>query len=154
MPAQQKWNKESDYDGDLSNVPDEMPTLEASIYRLKIVAAERSPTKEGRPQIQLELKALHNLVTDEEAKGRVRFQRVLITKGDGGFSLKQLTNATGVDAPESQDPQDVDAFCEALTGLEVYAHVTLKKNGSDAYPNVRRYLSEEQAVEQAAAFAN
>jgi hypothetical protein len=153
--ANQQWKTDSSYDGDLSGVPDEFPQLENSVYELTFVGAEPAPTKEGKPAIELELKAIHNLVTDEEAKGRVRFQRVMIAKDDGGFALKQLCNATGLTPPASSGREDAQAFCEALLELpKVFAHVVLRKNKQtgDSYPGVRKYLSEDAAHEMVANF--
>lgn len=152
----QKWVPEESYDPSLSQVRETPPEVVESIYRVKVTEAIRSPTKEGRPQIQCEFKLEEDIVRQEEARGRVKFHRVLITSGVAGFGLKQLVSATGVDAPADQSPETIDAYCNTILGAVAYARVYPKKdkNSGMSFPAIRQLMSEELALEKAQEFAD
>ena len=154
----ENYKIDSSYDpSKIAGISRTPPRLEKGVYRMQIVTAERKSSKEGKPKVTLELIAKHNLATDEEAKGRLRFVDVYINAEDTNFMLAQLIDATGVDAPESQEPEDVDAFCEALKACDsVHVLVGMRKNKEDGefYPSLKSFLTEEVALEKAAEFAN
>jgi hypothetical protein len=144
--------RDANYDKSLSSTPTTLPTLGESVYRLKVTEARLNPTKEGRPRISLNLQVKYDMVADEDRKGSVRFQDVMITSDESGFVLKQLCEATGLEAPD-QDVDAINEFCEALLGVELHGHVKPKKNqNGDSYPSVRAYLTEDAAHDLAANF--
>jgi hypothetical protein len=151
--TQQVWNENAaDFDGSYDDIPTAFTPPEPSIYRLKVVSAEPSPTKEGKPQIQLSLEIEHNMVNDEAASGTVRFQRVLITRGKAGFRMKQLCESADVSDPEDASLQTIKDFCESLVGSTVYARTTLvasKRDPAVQFVEVARYLTHDQAQEAA-----
>lgn len=152
--TQQVWNEGSaEFNAsDYGNIPTTFTPPAPSVYRMKIVSAEPSPTKEGKPQINVSLDIEHDMVKDEAASGSVRFQRCLITTGPGGFRMKQLCESAEVDAPASASLQDVKDFCETLVGSTVYGRTGLtpkKGDPSILFVEVSRYLTHDQAQEAA-----
>ena len=149
MATQQQWKEES---LNFDEIPDALVPPQPSIYEGLIVSATRSPTKEGRPQISLDIDLETNMVKNEAGDGQIRYSRVLVVGGKAGFRLKQLVNSTGVEAPEGTSIEAVDAFCERLAGSRVWLRSKLDpsfKDPSVLYPGVAAFLTQEEAINQA-----
>lgn len=148
--TQQQWVEEEL--GDWSSVPKDFVPPQPSIYKARVVLAEPSPTKDGRPQIRVDVELVHDMVADEPAKGTLKYQNALITTGSGGFRIAQLCDSAEVSPPSDTKLDTIKDFCETLVGCEVYLRSNLKPDFKDktiSRAGVARYLTAEQAQEAA-----
>lgn len=158
--SDQKWVSE-EFNGSWDDVPTEYVPPRESIYRGTVVLSEKSPTKEGKPQIRVDVKGEYDMVLDEECKAFTsKYNNALVTQGDGGFRLAQLAKSAEVALPSNSHPDSVQELCENLLGQTVYFR-TRNEEGKDRSGNltgrinvkVARYLTEEQAQEAASAMS-
>lgn len=151
--SEKAYNASEQFNRSWDEIPDEYVPPAPGVYLAKITEATKGATKrDGKPQVTLTVKLLHSLVTDEAVSGQSRFNRVMITQGEGAFRLKQLVKAADVSFPASPKPDDVEAFCEELLGRELYVMTRNESKDGRTYINVSRYLTEEQAREAASNF--
>lgn len=142
--------------GSWDSVPDEYVPPAESIYRGTITEATRSSSKkDGKPMVVLTVKGEFDMVAAEDAKLTSRYNRVMITQGEGGFRLKQLVKSAEVDFPESPRPDDVDDFANGLVGKQIHFRTkNVKSKTGSIFVEVARFLTDEQAQEAASNFGS
>ncbi len=154
MSNELNWKEEDSYTSkSWDDVPTEFLPLDKSIYEGVVTEAVISPTREGRPQIQLTVRADRDLVSDESVEATIKFEKMLITKEKAGFKIKQLCASSGVAMPADQKPDTITAFCDELVGKAVFFRTTHSQNKdkSRTYAAVDRYFAPEQVDEAVAA---
>lgn len=100
------------------------PPLPPGVYGFKVASAEPHMTKakpgkdHGDPAVKAELTITHKY-GDEPTLSRKCFVTLMLV-GDGVFRTKQLILALGCDPPESNELDDVESWCEMITGRDGY----------------------------------
>ncbi len=149
-----KWVEEDSFGSkSWDDVPTEFAPLARSIYEGVVTEAVLSPTKEGRPGVQLTVRADRDLVTDESVESSIKFEKLLVTKEKAGFKLKQICASSGVEMPGDQKPATIQAFCEELVGKTVLFRTnhSQNKDKTRTYAGIDRYFAPEQVDEAVAA---
>ncbi len=148
------WKEEESFETkSLDDIPDGFRPLDKSIYEGVVTEAVLAPTKEGRPAIQLTVRADRDLVIDESVEALIKFEKILITKEKAGFKAKQLSASSGVSFPESQKPEVVRAYCDELVGKTVFFRTnhSQNKDKTKTYAGIERYFAPEQVDEAVSA---
>jgi len=89
------------------------------IYEAECVGVEVKLTQKGDPMISVKWKltGAEEPECREEGVGKMIFDNLVMTQ-EGAFKAKQLAVVTGLELPESQAPDDVNAFADKITGME------------------------------------
>ncbi len=140
-----------DDDLDIDNVSTKAPPpLDDGIYRFKVVSAEGELSQKGNPKASIALEVISRFGSDEpiDSNGKrskkVYDNSVTFTK-DAAWKMKQLAIAAGIEPARRNNPEAVEAYCEALVGQEVIAEVVQNQSGARIFANVKSYYTEAEA---------
>lgn len=161
MPnKQQGWAGGEGEKFDTSDVPKRLPPAEPGLYAVTIGGVEEvrlSKPKEGktpRPQAVLNVTLNGRITGDSLANigakaGRVR-DYVTFDKGTPMCAIKvrQIKDAFDKEDPEDLTYDSIRSWADELVNCDAFAVVKLGKpreEGGDRYPEIRDYLTQEEA---------
>lgn len=114
---QEGWTQSEALDFDKVST-EKPPPLDDGYYQATIVEAKPQKTQEGVPGVSIELRVDRSYESPLETP-RKMFDRLVFTKA-ALWHVKQIAVAANVSPPKSTAFGDVEEFCEALTGTQVW----------------------------------
>lgn len=119
-------------------------TAPEGLYDGKLIKCEPKVSKTDKPMLEakFELTGAEDQALRDEGVGLFVYDNWVIDEA-GGFKMKNFSLVSGVDLPESQAWDDVQAFIDAASGSQVPLMVKHDMYGGKTRAKIAYYGSEE-----------
>lgn len=145
------WKQNAKFDWNKISVEGGTPPP-MGVYSAKVESADIALTSKGDPMIKVKIKltGAEEPELREDGVGKVVYDNWVCTP-EGAFKMKQFAVVAGMidDLPESQQPDDVNAFAQKAVGAELDLMIRHRSYQGKPQPDIQHYGAEPPKDEDA-----